>query len=251
LYPAGATTNSANGVTDIKLCLPTLQAMAEVGMLLLIHGEVTTDSVDIFERETVFLQTEMQWIVNAVPDLKIVLEHATTKDAVDFVKGCGANVAATITAHHLLYNRTQLFRPCLDPHLFCLPVLKREEDRKALLEAATSGSPKFFMGTDSAPHTKHKKECCGHAGCYTAFASIELYAEAFAQANALDKLPNFASSFGAQFYGLPAPEQSNFRVSLTAESWTVPESYPFGDDIVTPLRAGKTIMYTAKVVARE
>jgi dihydroorotase len=213
-YPAGATTNSANGVTDIKACLPTLEAIAAEGLLLLVHGEVTNDEVDVFEREQVFLSTQMRWLVDAVPSLKIVLEHATTREAVEFVNACGPNVAATLTAHHLLYNRTNIFRPALDPHLFCLPVIKREEDRVALLAAATSGSPKFFLGTDSAPHSKHNKECCGHAGCYTAFASIELYAEAFAKAGKLQFLHNFASVFGASFYGLSPTAAFPYRIEL-------------------------------------
>jgi dihydroorotase len=249
LYPAGATTNSDSGVTNIQALQPTLQAMAEEGLLLLVHGEVTTDSVDIFSREAKFLETEMSWVISAVPDLKIVLEHATTKEAVDFVNSHGPNIACTITAHHLLYNRTNIFRPSLNPHLFCLPIIKREEDRKALLAAATSGSSKFFMGTDSAPHTIHKKETCGHAGCYTAHASIELYAEAFAQAGALEKLPNFASSFGARFYGI-SPPTAPFTMTLEPVSWTVPDAYPFGDDLVKPLRAGESIQYSAHLASR-
>src|SRR5690606_11671670 len=203
-YPAGATTNSDNGVTAIDKVYPVLEAMAELGMPLLIHGEVTNPEIDIFDREQVFIDTVLQPLVNRYPTLRIVLEHITTRQAAQFVAQASDNLAATITAHHLLYNRTHMLSGGIRPHLYCLPILKRNIHQQALIEAATSGNPRFFLGTDSAPHARHLKEhACGCAGSYTAPAALELYAEAFDQAQALDKLEGFASLYGADFYGLP------------------------------------------------
>jgi dihydroorotase len=238
-YPAGATTNSASGVTDIRKCDPVLDAMQSAGMPLLIHGEVTDPEVDIFDRETVFLERQLAVVVKRFPTLKIVLEHITTHDAAAFVERAPANIAATITAHHLLLNRNAIFSGGIQPHHYCLPVLKRETHRRALVKAATSGNPKFFLGTDSAPHSRSGKEsACGHAGIYTAHAALELYAEAFEAAGALDKLEGFASHFGADFYGLP---RNKGKVKLEKAEWQVPTEYPFGDGTVVPLRAGQTI----------
>ena len=235
LYPAGATTNSDSGVTSIKNIYPVLEAMQEVGMLLLIHGEVTDSSIDIFDREKVFLETILADVVTDFPTLRIVLEHITTKDAVEFVNNAPENVAATITAHHLLYNRNHMLAGGIRPHYYCLPILKRNIHQQALIEAATSGSKKFFLGTDSAPHYKDKKEAaCGCAGAYTAHAAIELYAEAFEEAGALDKLEGFASHFGPDFYGL---ERNKDTITLVRESWTVPASYKLGDSQVVPIKA--------------
>jgi dihydroorotase len=204
LYPAGATTNSDSGVTDIKNVYPALQAMQDEGMLLLIHGEVTDANIDIFDREKIFIDSILKDLVNAFPDLKVVLEHITTKDAAEFVAAANENVAATITAHHLLFNRNHMLAGGIRPHYYCLPILKRNIHQEALIRAATSGSKKFFLGTDSAPHMKHAKEAaCGCAGSYTAHAALELYAEAFEAAGALDKLEAFASFNGPDFYGLP------------------------------------------------
>lgn len=237
LYPAGATTNSDSGVTSIDKLIPTLKAMEEVGMLLLIHGEVTTHDVDIFDREKTFLDTVLAPIVDKMPNLKIVVEHITTKDAVEFVKNAGPNVAATITAHHLLFNRNHMLVGGIRPHFYCLPILKRNTHQQALIEAATSGDPKFFLGTDSAPHAQGRKEsACGCAGSYTAHAAIELYAEVFELAGALDKLEAFASFNGPDFYGLP---RNTDTITLTKESWTVPETMAFGSDVVVPIRAGE------------
>lgn len=237
LYPAGATTNSDSGVTSIDKLTPTLQAMQEVGMLLLIHGEVTTHDVDIFDREKTFLDTVLAPIVEQMPDLKIVVEHITTKDAVEFVTNAGPNVGATITAHHLMFNRNHMLVGGIRPHFYCLPILKRNIHQQALIEAATSGSPKFFLGTDSAPHAQGRKEsACGCAGSYTAHAAIELYAEVFEQAGALDKLEAFASFNGPDFYGLP---RNTDTITLVKESWTVPETISFGSDVVVPIRAGE------------
>ncbi|WP_299018212.1 dihydroorotase [uncultured Photobacterium sp.] len=239
LYPAGATTNSDSGVTSIDKLLPTLATMEEVGMPLLIHGEVTTHDVDIFDREKAFLETVLTPIVEKMPNLKIVVEHITTKDAVEFVLNAGSNVAATITAHHLLFNRNHMLVGGIRPHFYCLPILKRNTHQQALVEAATSGSPKFFLGTDSAPHAKGRKEsACGCAGSYTAHAAIELYAEVFEQAGALDKLEAFASFNGPDFYGLP---RNTDTITLTKENWTVPEAMSFGSDVVVPIRAGEQI----------
>ncbi|MDO6706634.1 dihydroorotase [Photobacterium sp. 1_MG-2023] len=241
LYPAGATTNSDSGVTDINKLLPTMEAMQEVSMPLLIHGEVTQHDVDIFDREKVFLETVLAPIVAKMPDLKIVLEHITTKEAVAFVNSAGPNVGATITAHHLMYNRNHMLAGGIRPHFYCLPILKRNTHQEALIAAATSGSKKFFLGTDSAPHAKGKKEAaCGCAGSYTAHAAIELYAEVFELAGALNKLEAFASHNGPDFYGLP---RNSDTITLTKESWEVPQSMAFGADIVVPIRAGEQISW--------
>jgi len=244
LYPAGATTNSDSGVTDLNKCAPALTAMEEVGMPLLTHGEVTDANIDVFDREKVFIERNMETLLKRYPKLKIVFEHITTKDAADFVISTPNNVAATITAHHLLMNRNEMFVGGIRPHHYCLPVLKREEHRLALVKAATSGNPKFFLGTDSAPHSKHIKEAaCGCAGIYTAHAAIELYAEAFEAANALDMLEAFASFYGADFYGLP---RNSEKITLMKESWQVPASLPFAGDELIPLRAGQTIAWKLK-----
>ena len=238
-YPAGATTNSEAGVTRIDRAYPALAAMEEHDLPLLVHGEVTTAGVDAFDRERVFIETILVEVAQRFPQLRIVVEHATTREAVDFVLAGGPRIAATITAHHLLYNRNAIFAEGLRPHHYCLPVLKREEHREALVRAATSGSPKFFLGTDSAPHARADKEAaCGHAGIYTAHAAIELYAEAFERAGALDKLEAFASFHGADFYGLPRNRGS---IVLRKESWTVPAEMPFGPATLVPLRAGELV----------
>lgn len=238
-YPAGATTHSDAGVTAISKCYDALAAMEEVGLPLLIHGEVTNPKVDVFDREQVFIDNVLEPLAVRFPRLKIVLEHITTRQAVDFVKAAPENIAATITAHHLLYNRSAMFAGGMRPHLYCLPVLKREEHRWVLLAAATSANPKFFLGTDSAPHAKHAKEsACGCAGIYTAHAAIELYAEAFESANALNKLEAFASFYGADFYGLP---RNTDTITLVKEPWDVPTELAFGPDKLIPLRAGERI----------
>ena len=234
-YPAGATTNSDSGVTDLARCAAVLEAMQETGLPLLTHGEVTDPNVDIFDRERVFLERELAPLLKKYPRLKIVVEHITTREAADFVALAPANVAATITAHHLLLNRNALFQGGMRPHNYCLPVLKRETHREALVAAAISGSAKFFLGTDSAPHATHTKEAdCGCAGCYTAHAGIELYAEAFAQAGALDKLEGFASHHGPDFYGLP---RNRDTITLTRKAWRVPVRVGYGADQLTPFRA--------------
>lgn len=244
LYPAGATTNSDSGVTSIKNVYPALKAMQDEGMLLLIHGEVTDSSIDIFDREKIFIDSILKEVVNDFPELKIVLEHITTKDAAEFVASAGDNVAATITAHHLLYNRNHMLAGGIRPHFYCLPILKRNIHQEALIKAATSGSKKFFLGTDSAPHMKDAKEAaCGCAGSYTAHAAIELYAEAFEEAGALDKLEAFASFNGPDFYGLPRNTDS---ITLEKESWDVPATYPLGDSQVVPIRAGEQISWKVK-----
>ena len=242
LYPAGATTNSDAGVTDLAKCRATLARMEKLGMPLLVHGEVTDPAVDVFDREAVFIETVLAPLLKELPGLKLVLEHVTTKDGVDFVKSAGANVAATITAHHLLLNRNAIFAGGVRPHHYCLPILKRETHRLALVAAATSGNPKFFLGTDSAPHAKRAKEAaCGCAGCYTAHAGIELYAEAFAAAGALDRLEGFASCFGPDFYGLP---RNRDTISLQREAWEVPAELSYlADDALVPLRAGATVAW--------
>jgi len=240
-YPAGATTNSASGVTDLRRCDAALEAMQAAGLPLLVHGEVTDPEVDVFDREAVFLERVLAPLVARFPRLKVVLEHVTTEEAVAFVARAPANVAATITAHHLLMNRTALFSGGFRPHHYCLPVLKRERHRRALVRAATSGDPKYFLGTDTAPHARGAKECgCGAAGIYTAHAALELYAEAFEAAGALDKLEGFASHHGADFYGLP---RNKGKVTLERAEWSVPESYPLGDETVVPLRAGEKIRW--------
>ena len=236
-YPAGATTNSAAGVTDIARCYGTLTAMEEMGMPLLVHGEVTDPAVDVFDREKSFLDRVLMPLTQRFPQLRIVFEHITTQEAVEFVTGAQAHIAATITAHHMLLNRNAMFQGGIRPHHYCLPVLKRETHRQKLVEAATSGNPKFFLGTDSAPHSRSAKEStCGCAGVYTAHAAIELYAEAFEQAGALDKLEAFASFHGADFYRLP-------RITLQKESWSVPSQLGFGNETLVPLRAGENLAW--------
>jgi dihydroorotase len=240
-YPAGATTNSESGVTDIRKCFAVLEAMAEEGLPLLVHGEVTDPAIDMFDREQVFIERELMPLVARFPQLRVVMEHITTVQAAEFVKDAAANVAATITAHHLLLNRNALFQGGLRPHHFCLPVLKREEHRRALVEAATSGSPKFFLGTDSAPHARNTKETdCGCAGVYTAHAALELYAEAFEDAGALDKLEGFTSLFGADFYRLP---RNRAQVVLEKREWAVPARLAYGSDELVPLRAGGSMRW--------
>jgi dihydroorotase len=239
LYPAGATTNSDAGVTDIRKTYKTLEAMQREGLLLLVHGEVTDGEIDVFDREAVFIERVMQPLRRDFPQLKVVFEHITTKEAAQYVAASDRFTAATITAHHLLYNRNALFTGGLRPHYYCLPVLKREVHRQALMAAATSGSTKFFLGTDSAPHAAALKEnsVCG-AGCYTAPAALELYAEAFETAGALDRLEGFASFHGPDFYGLPRNRGS---VALKREAWVVPETVPFGAATLKPLRGGETL----------
>lgn len=241
LYPAGATTNSDSGVTSLHKCAAALAEMEKQGMPLLIHGEVTDGDVDVFDREKVFIERHLQPLLKDFPGLKVVFEHITTKDAAEFVAAGPDTLGATITAHHLLMNRNAMFTGGIRPHHYCLPVLKRETHRQALVKAAISDSGKFFLGTDSAPHPKSAKEAsCGCAGMYTAHAAIELYAEAFEEAGALDKLENFASVYGSDFYGLP---RNADKITLRKESWLVPESIPFADDVVVPLRAGQTIAW--------
>lgn len=244
-YPAGATTNSDAGVTDLARCAAVLEAMQETGLPLLVHGEVTDAAVDIFDRERVFLERELAPLMARYPRLKIVVEHITTREAAQFVMAAPANIAATITSHHLLLNRNALFAGGMRPHNYCLPVLKREVHREALVAAAISGNAKFFLGTDSAPHARHTKEVdCGCAGCYTAHAGIELYAEAFEAAGALHKLEGFASHFGADFYGLPRNSET---ITLVKEAWRVSMDVAYGDDRLTPFRAGGEISWTLTV----
>jgi dihydroorotase len=239
LYPAGATTNSDAGVTDLRKTYKTLEAMQRSGMLLLVHGEVTSSDIDLFDREAVFIDTQLIPLRRDFPELKIVFEHITTKDAADYVQSADRFTAATVTAHHLLYNRNAIFTGGIRPHYYCLPVLKRESHRLALVEAATSGSAKFFLGTDSAPHPAHLKEhASGCAGCYTAHAAMELYAEAFDSVGALHQLESFASFNGADFYGLP---RNTGTITLARETWTPPESYAFGEAQLKPLRSGESL----------
>ena len=241
LYPAGATTNSSSGVTDVANLTDVFAAMQSVEMPLLVHGEVTAADIDIFDREQVFVDTILKPLVANFPDLKVVLEHITTKNAVDFVKTAGDNVGATITVHHLLFNRNHMLVGGIRPHFFCLPILKRNTHQQALIEAATSGDKKFFLGTDSAPHAQHAKEsACGCAGVYSAHAAIELYAEVFEQENALDKLEAFASLNGANFYQLPV---STDKITLVKKAWKVPATMSFGDDVVVPVRADEDILW--------
>ena len=242
LYPAGATTNSDAGLTDIAKAYETLAEMERVGLPLLVHGEVTDPQIDLFDREKVFIDSVLLPLTQRFPNLRVVMEHITTKDAAEFVAATPANVAATITAHHLLYNRNAIFQGGVRPHWYCLPVLKRETHRQALVAAATSGNPKFFLGTDSAPHAKLTKEAaCGCAGCYTAYAAIELYAEAFELAGALDKLEGFASHFGPDWYGLP---RNTDKITLAKENWAVPAEYQYlSSDSIVPLRAGETLAW--------
>ncbi|UXC17874.1 MULTISPECIES: dihydroorotase [Comamonas] len=239
LYPAGATTNSDHGVTDIRKIYPTLEAMQREGMLLLVHGEVTGSDVDLFDREAAFIDQHMVPLRRDFPELKIVFEHITTREAAQYVTESDRFVGATITPQHLLFNRNAIFTGGIRPHYYCLPVLKREEHRLALVQAATSGNPKFFLGTDSAPHAAQLKEhATGCAGCYSAHAAIEMYAEAFDKVGALDKLEGFASLHGADFYNLP---RNTDRITLVRESWTPPESYPFGQADLKPLRSGEAL----------
>lgn len=241
LYPAGATTNSDAGVTDLRKTYATLEAMQREGLLLLVHGEVTSPEIDLFDRERVFIDTQLIPLRRDFPGLKIVFEHITTREAAQYVTEAGANTAATVTAHHLLYNRNAIFLGGVRPHYYCLPVLKREEHRQALVQAVASGSDRFFLGTDSAPHAAHLKEhATGCAGCYTALSALELYAEAFEAAGALDKLEAFASFHGPAFYGLP---RNSGTVTLRKEPWTLPETLPFGDTELKPLRGGETLSW--------
>jgi len=238
-YPAGATTNSQNGVTAIEKVYPVLECMAELGMPLLLHGEVTNSNVDIFDREAVFIDTILAPLRQRYPELPMVLEHITTKNAVDYVSSQKGKLAATITAHHLILNRNHMLAGGVRPHLYCLPVLKRENHQQALITAAVSGSASFFLGTDTAPHARNTKEtACGCAGIFTAHAALELYAEVFEQADALDKLEAFASFYGPDFYGLP---RNTDTITLEKSAWQAPKQYPFGDEAVVPLRAGETI----------
>jgi len=240
-YPAGATTNSESGVTDLGKCEAALGAMEACGMPLLLHGEVTYPNVDIFDREKIFIDRILIPVLQKFSRLRVVLEHISTREAVRFVLGAPPRVAATITAHHLLLNRNALLAGGIRPHHYCLPILKREEDRQALIQAATSGNPKFFLGTDSAPHARDTKEtACGCAGTYTAHAGIELYAEIFGAVNALDKLEAFASIFGPHFYGVPRNED---RITLVKEMWSVPQELPFHPDTLVPFRAGGTVSW--------
>lgn len=240
-YPAGATTNSDSGVTELAKAYQAIAAMEEAGMPLLLHGEVVDAEVDVFDREAVFIERHLVRLMNDFPRLKIVLEHITTRQAAEFVTTAPANVAATITVHHLLYNRNAMFRGGIRPHMYCLPVLKREQHRQALVAAAISGNPKFFLGTDSAPHAVGAKEAaCGCAGIYSAHAAIELYAEAFEDAGALDRLEAFASFHGADFYGLPRHADT---ITLRRENWTAPDRLELGDEALIPLRAGETIRW--------
>ncbi|OGB31919.1 MAG: dihydroorotase [Burkholderiales bacterium RIFCSPLOWO2_12_FULL_61_40] len=239
LYPAGATTNSDAGVTDLRKTYKTLEAMQRAGLLLLVHGEVTSPDIDLFDREAVFIDTQLIPLRRDFPELKIVFEHITTREAAQYVADADRFTAATVTAHHLLYNRNAIFTGGIRPHYYCLPVLKRETHRQALVAAATSGSAKFFLGTDSAPHPAHLKEhATGCAGCYTAHAAMEMYAEAFDAAGALDQLEGFASFHGADFYGLP---RNTGTITLRRESWTPPESFAFGEAQLKPLRSGETL----------
>ena len=241
-YPAGATTNADAGVRNIRRCEPVLEAMSDLRLPLLVHGEVTDPEIDIFDREAVFIERELAPLVQRLPDLKIVFEHITTKTAVEFVLAASRNVAATLTPHHLLHNRNALFKGGLRPHLYCLPVLKRERDREALVQAAISGNPKFFLGTDSAPHARYLKEhACGCAGIFSAHAGIELYAEVFEQANALDRLEAFASLHGPNFYGLP---RNRGTITLVKQPWKPPETYHFGDAALVPFRANQEIAWS-------
>jgi dihydroorotase len=244
LYPAGATTNSDAGVTNIRKIYPLLEAMQREGMLLLVHGEVTSPDIDLFDREAVFIEQHLIPLRRDFPGLKIVMEHITTREAAQYVTQADGMLAATITVHHLLYNRNAIFTGGIRPHYYCLPVLKRETHRLALVQAATSGSPKFFLGTDSAPHAAHLKEhATGCAGCYTAHAAMELYAEAFDNAGALDKLEGFASFYGADFYGLP---RNRSTITLQRETWMPPESFALGEAALKPLRAGEALHWRVR-----
>jgi len=240
LYPAGATTNSASGVTDIRNIYPVLEAMAECGMLLLVHGEVTNGDIDIFDREKVFLERVLAPTLADFPNLKVVLEHITTADSAEFVRShTGGNLGATLTPQHLMYNRNNMLVGGIRPHLYCLPILKRNKHQQALREAVASGDPRFFLGTDSAPHARDKKEAaCGCAGCYSAYGAIGLYADIFEELGILDKLEAFASHNGADFYGLP---RNTDTITLVREPWTMPETLPLADGNIVPLKAGETV----------
>jgi dihydroorotase len=241
LYPAGATTNSEAGVTDLRQVAPTLEAMERLGVPLLVHGEVTDPEIDIFDREAVFIEQVLAPLVHRHQGLKVVFEHVTTRDAVDFVRASPPSIGATITPQHLLLNRNAILVGGVQPHHYCLPVLKRELHRQALTDAATSGDPRFFLGTDSAPHGRTTKEtACGCAGCYSAHAAMALYAEAFEAAGALPRLEAFAAFNGADYYGLP---RNTHRITLVKDPWRVPSCYDFGDDTVVPLRAGENISW--------
>ena len=245
LYPAGATTNSDSGVTNIGHCVRALEAMEQCGIPLLVHAEVTDADVDVFDREKVFIERHMIPLLQRFPALRVVFEHITTRDAADFVSAAPAHIGATITAHHLLMNRNAMFSGGIRPHHYCLPVLKREEHRQALIQAAISGNPKFFLGTDSAPHPRSAKEAaCGCAGMYTAHAAIELYAEVFDAAGALGRLEAFTSFYGADFYGLP---RNTERITLVRQAWTVPETIPMADGELVPLRAGQEVGWKLQV----
>ncbi len=247
LYPAGATTNSDAGVTDLRKTYAALEEMQRCGMPFLVHGEVTNADIDIFDREAVFIERVMQPLLKDLPNLRVVFEHITTKDAAQFVTSAGDNIAATLTPQHLLYNRNAMLVGGIRPHFYCLPILKRETHREALVKAATSGNKKFFLGTDSAPHAQHTKEnACGCAGCYSAHNAIELYAEAFEAAGALDKLEAFASFYGADYYGLP---RNSEKVTLRKEEWQVPASVGFGEHQLVPLRSGE--MMTWKLARKQ
>ena len=241
LYPAGATTNSDAGVTDLQRCMPALEMMQELGLPLLVHGEVTDTEIDIFDREAVFIDRILQPLRKKLPQLKIVFEHITTQEAAHYVRDAEGPIAATITAHHLLYNRNAIFKGGVRPHYYCLPILKRETHRLALMQAASSGNPRFFLGTDSAPHAKGLKEhACGCAGCYTALHAMELYTQAFEEAGALDKLEAFASFYGADFYGLP---RNTDRITLQKQNWVVPEELVMQGATLVPLDAGATLAW--------
>ncbi len=240
-YPAGATTNSDSGVTDLRKCDLAIAAMEEVGLPLLLHGEVTGDDVDTFDREQVFIQRHLTGLVQRFPGLRVVLEHITTRNSVEFVTAASANVAATITPQHLLFNRNAIFKGGLRPHFYCLPILKREEHRLALIEAASSGNPKFFLGTDSAPHARNAKEsCCGSAGCFSALHAIELYAQAFESVDALGQLEAFASFYGPDFYQLP---RNTRKITLHKTTWRVPQELPFAESPLVPLCAGEELSW--------
>ena len=241
LYPAGATTNSDSGVTNVENIYPALEAMQEHDVKFLVHGEVTDQDIDIFDREKVFIDRTLTPLRERFPQLRIVLEHITTKDAVEFVRSTDNNQGATITAHHLLFNRNDMLAGGIRPHYYCLPILKRNIHQQALMEAAISGDPRFFLGTDSAPHSRDKKEAaCGCAGAYTAYHALELYAEAFDRAGALDKLEDFASHFGPDFYDMP---RNQGTITLTREDWQVPAVLPLGDSLLVPLMAGETLRW--------
>ena len=241
LYPAGATTNSDAGVTDLRLTYAALEELQRCGMPLLVHGEVTDSDIDVFDREAVFIERVMQPLLKDMPELRVVFEHITTREAAEFVTSAPDNIAATLTPQHLLYNRNAMLVGGIRPHFYCLPILKRETHREALVKAATSGSKKFFLGTDSAPHAQHTKEnACGCAGCYSAHNAIELYAEVFEAASALDKLEAFASCYGADYYGLPRNTET---ITLRKEEWQVPASLGFGEHHLVPLRAGEKLKW--------